>query len=387
MKNITTYLETIGDIGFTEEPFSPVDSLVLSQLSYIRFDTLYPATLSKLIGSPDHLFEINVTQLSLIKDSSCLYDALPRRAPFQRFLTALCNCPRYRDLTIRYLVSETDSVSEKQFSAMCCFPGDGTVHVTYRGTDVTIVGWKEDFNMAFISPVPAQAESCLYLDTVASLTALPLRVGGHSKGGNLAVYASVKCNLAVQDRIIDVYSHDGPGFRNEVFELPEFQRILGRIHKYIPQSSIVGMILEHQENGVVIESHQIGMLQHDPFSWVVEHDDFVYISSIENSAMLMDTSLNNWINEMTDPQRELFVDTLFRIINAAGATTVMELIKNPKSLYAIFDAMRGIDKDTREELMKLTGRLFSLIAASFHENRLEHLANLNPLHREIEEKE
>lgn len=380
MNNITSYLVAMKNTSFSEEPFQPVDGLVLSQLSYLRFDTFFPADRKMLSEFPSMMHTLTVGTLREYIDRKELYAGLLRATAFRKFLIAFTECRRFCDMQIKYLVSETDSVTEKQFCAFTCFPGDGTAHITYRGTDSTIVGWKEDFNMAFVSPVPSQEEACTYLSLVAGLTPLPLRVSGHSKGGNLAVYAAMQASPDVQNRMIRIFSYDGPGFRDEVFILPEFQRIRDKIMKFIPQSSIVGMILQHQEPGIVIESRQLGLLQHDPFTWVVKEDDFVYISDIQDAALLMDDTLNDWLSRMSDSEREIFVDTLFGVLNSSGAETLQELIGKFKNIQTTISAAIGVEKETRDVVFKLIFDLLSSITKNYRKYRLERFESLLPMH-------
>lgn len=357
MRNIINYVETEMN-SLTEKGFNPVDSLVLSQLSYVCFERVVPALSrgskpvrirnllkAEMFGSmfPEHNMENNRT-----------------------LLFALAASPRFRDIQVNHYVSKTDKKLEQQFAAVTFLLGDKTAYIAYRGTDATFVGWKEDFNMAFTCPVPSQKEAAAYLNAVASYLphAFKLRTGGHSKGGNLAVYAALKCRPPVQDRIVGIYNHDGPGFREEVSRSPGFSRIEGRIHKTLPQSSLIGMLLHDQERYAIVESNRFGgIMQHDPFSWSVGEGDFVYAEKITGGAMAMNRALDQWLGTLTDERRKQFVDVLFQTLEATQASTFGELSESwRKGAAAMIESIKNIDP----ELKKFVSRTISdLIRLSF----------------------
>ena len=171
-----------------------------------------------------------------------------------------------------------------QFAAMTFDLPDGSSYIAFRGTDATIVGWKEDFNMAFQYPVPSQAEAADYLNEAARHCRGKLYVGGHSKGGNLAVYAAANCRPDVSARLARVFSHDGPGFLEQALQSEAFRQVLPKIEKTLPQSSMIGMLLEHQENYKIVKSSSISIWQHNPFSWEINGDDFSYRAPIPPMA-------------------------------------------------------------------------------------------------------
>ncbi len=372
MKNIISYVLDFGDRSFEECEFNEVDSLLLSQLSYLHYDTIFPSDTNNQ-DAFDKSCCRKLHDLLEFSKKDFLYQDLLQRKLNQQLLTAAAKSRRYGDVRLFHYISEIDIVSEKQFSAITFWLEDQFTHVTFRGTDATLVGWKEDFNMAFISPVPAQIDALHYLNFVAGAFTGPLLIGGHSKGGNLAVYSAISCESLIQERITAVYSHDGPGFAGDVFESLGYLAVKDRIYKYVPQSSIVGMILEHQEAGIVVESRQLGILQHDPFSWIVEHGAFRTISSIRNSALLMDNALNQWVDSMSEVQRELFVNTLFHVLSSSEATTLIELLlSNPRqNALAMFEAAKGIDKESKDFCLKAVTTLLTVMNKTFIDFRLE----------------
>ena len=238
MGTMIDYIKEYGDYTFSEKPLNEVDSLVLSQLAYLKFDGLVPG--------PGNAGTVSLEELDVRPDRDKLFSDERYREPNMELFGELVKSVRFRSLQVGNYVNEIETEQETQFSAITCFLGGQTVYVAYRGTDETIVGWKEDFNLAFSEPVPGQLRSVEYLNRAAEGFAGSFYVGGHSKGGNFSVYAAMNCRREVQDRILKVYSLDGPGFRPEIREGGHYESIAGRVEKIIPHSSLVGMLLEMQ---------------------------------------------------------------------------------------------------------------------------------------------
>jgi hypothetical protein len=239
---------------------------------------------------------------------------------------------RYGGMKLTGYVNDIDTDFQSQFSAVTCLLGDGTAFVAFRGTDNTIVGWKEDFNMSFLHQTPGQIKAAEYLDQNFYGKNVTLRVGGHSKGGNFAVYASVFCRDAIKEHILQVYSNDGPGFLKETTELEAYRRMLPKIVSTIPESSIVGMLLENPLAHRVVKSSQIGVMQHDAMSWEVMANHFVLTDNVSQSSLMLDETLKHWIYGLEVEQRRQFVDALFDALDATGATTIDELPANKLQL-------------------------------------------------------
>ena len=343
MGNIIDYINEYGDRTLDELPFYEVDSLVLSQFSYLKFDGI----LSK-DGSGK---QIPVKDLTDDEAYEELFSDTRFEKVNRSLLTAMTKSRRFANISLHNYVNIVDSKWELQFSAITCIFENGFIYVAYRGTDETLTGWKEDFNMAFMTPIPAQTKAVQYLNMVASKTRGSITVGGHSKGGNLSVYAAMMCEPSVMDRISLIYSHDGPGFAEGVLESKEFALIRDRIRKTVPGSSIVGMILQTQENYEVIKSQNIGLFQHNPFNWEVEGAQFRKASDINIYTLVKDESLNRWIAGMTHEKRQEFVEILFGIIRGSGVDDLNEFIEEPVAAgKGIMEALQVMDADDRKFL-------------------------------------
>ena len=293
-----------------EKPFSEVDSLVLCQFSYLLFDGIVP-------GFEQECGKITVKDLYKAEFFSTIFPDNGSRKENQQLLFAMAASPRFRDMALCHYVNETDVAAEKQFAAITIAVDEDTKYVAFRGTDSTLVGWKEDFNMAYITPVPAQQTAKEYVEKTAGQWQGKLWLGGHSKGGNLAVYAGIHVDEKVRGHIERIYSHDGPGMNEQIIAYSYYQEMAGRIRKTIPGFSVIGMLLGQQEKSKVIKSDGVGILQHNPFNWLVEQGEFVPLPGLNKTAELLDQKIDNWVSGMTTEEREEFVNKLFSVISEA----------------------------------------------------------------------
>ena len=348
MKNIVDYALS-EQRPFTDKPFCTVDSLILSTASYFRFDGLVPGLETDESVALGRVLESNAERLLLnLRDAKVKQD----------LLEALLTNPRYRDLRLGGHVDQFDEAIQKQFSATTFFLPDGTAYVAFRGTDNSVVGWKEDFNMTYLCPIPAQTESVSYLNRMAERLPDAVRLGGHSKGGNLAVYASMECAEAYHAKISEIYSHDGPGFPETVIQSERYRAIQERIHLTVPQSSVIGMMLYHKGEYSVVESNKFWFFQHDPFSWEIDGDDFRYAQRLSNGATYLNAKLDRWIGAFTNEQRALFVDSIYQIVRATNANTLMDLTEDWfQKAVAVLNATKDIDPKTKRFLRQTIGAL------------------------------
>ena len=275
---------------------------------------------------------------------------------------AMLESRRFRELKLNGYQNLLEKEREIQFAAVTYVLGDGNIYVAFRGTDETLVGWKEDFNMAFMSPIPAQTYAMRYLNVIAGMVNVPIIVGGHSKGGNLAVYASMYCLDSVRNRIRTIYNMDGPGFRREVLENGHYDKIAKKVVKVRPYASIVGMLFETDYNYRVIGSRTFGLAQHNPFTWTVKDNHFVDIETLSESKRFMNDTLNEWLLSLSEEQLRRFVETLYQIISASQADNLIDLAADwKKSMTGIAGALKEVDDETSVMLKKVLRSLFEVI--------------------------
>lgn len=353
---IIDYLKEYADVSLKDEPMNDVDSLVLCQFSYLKFDGLVPLV-------TENGRSVSLQQLYEHSDYEKLYGDERYEKENRALFEAMRKCVRFRNMKLNCYINiiEAQADFETQFSAVTFLLEDGTMYVAFRGTDETMVGWKEDFNMAFLSPVPGQEFAVKYLNMVTARLPRDFYVGGHSKGGNLAVYAAMNCYPQARDRIRKIYSMDGPGFRPEVLEKCDFGQIEERTCKILPHSSLVGMLFEKDIRYQVVESRTFGLAQHNPFTWLVKDGHFVTVSDIYESRRFMDDTLNEWILSLDEQSLRTFVDTLFQILAASESDNLIDFTANLKrSMTGILGAMKDLDEDTQKGLKQAVKALFEI---------------------------
>lgn len=282
-----------------------------------------------------------------------------------------------------YCASHYAAEEETQFMALTCELEDGSRKIIYRGTDGTIIGWKEDFNMAFQYPIAGQKASLAYLQQVIQTFEGKFDLIGHSKGGNLSVYAAMNLEEAMQQRIGTIYNLDGPGFRTEVYKMGGFEQIAGKIQKIIPYSSIVGMLLENHGSYRVVASKNISFLQHDPYSWLIDRIDFQYMEEMNRKQRIMDERLNAWVMALPKEEVEQFVNALYQIVAASEATDLVSFTKNwSRSLSGMAGAIQNLDEETKDcihrtmkGLIKASKNRFLTETEQYLHDKIEELTN------------
>ena len=347
MANMLDYLIWRGDIPLSVVPWGGVDGLICAQFSYLDFH-----------GGQDTkgwtLEELN--RIDALQEGTSNSFA-GRKAVFQK----MAESARFSETRMHHAIALTDPEIEMQFSAMCLDLPDGTTCVAFRGTDNTIVGWREDFNMAYQTRVPAQEAATLYLTRAAGLSDRPLRIVGHSKGGNLAVYASACVSKKIQKRIESIWSYDGPGMNREMSQTEGFGRIRERIHSYVPQTSIIGMLMDYYEPYTVVHSTASGISQHDPMTWQIYGPQFVTLPNVDQTAKVTRDTLHNWLQNSTPEQRADFVDVLFQLVDTTKATRMSDLTGEKfRSLLTMVGNRKEVNPEARRVFNRLMAQAVTL---------------------------
>ncbi len=339
MANIADYIKWRGDIDFSMDPFNEVDNLIFAELAYVDFSEIVPGPKVQEWVSLSQVHQAFFEKYD--RDEIMSRVSSTKVAPF--LMDDMVTSRRFCDVKLSGYVNQIDTATQSQFSVVTFLLPDGTLYVAYRGTDNTIVGWKEDFNMSFLYQTPGQISAAKYIDDNFKYTLRPIRVGGHSKGGNFAVYGATFCDRRIQDKIIQVYSNDGPGFLDQVTTSQEYARIISRVTSIIPEQSIVGMLLENHLHHIIVQSSQTGAYQHDAMSWQVRGKQFVYAPALSENSIYLDRTLKNWVLEQDLQRRKEFVDILFEIIASTGASTMDEFTSSGwKALLDMSKTMTGM---------------------------------------------
>ncbi len=358
MDSIVTYIER-EQRTFTESPVNAVDSLVLSSLCYFNFDKLVLKPELSTVSCP---LDTHTSTPVLLSDILALCDVdwltegswLKDSEDTLRFIQAIRASRRYRNVSVAFFVDEISDAVDKQFSATTFFlqsTSGAIAYIAFRGTDGTLTGWKEDFNLSYKPVIPSQRSALAYVSGVSSATQSPLILGGHSKGGNLAQYAALCTDESTYQRIVAVYDHDGPSF----LEDPSPRRTTAdydcKLHKLVPESSAFGMILERRDDYRVVQSSASAIFQHHPFSWIVNGDDFVYQEDLNASAQFFDEALDTWLRSKTPAERERFIQTIYDLIMQTNATSWAEFqTRLGANVATVMGAGSKLDSDTKQFL-------------------------------------
>ena len=360
MPNINDYLAWRGDLTFSVAPFCEVDNLIFSMLAFMDYAGIVPET---PLGYP-------------VKLGDCLIEHRkkhPGGEEFGQIIPEINNdlfekaalSVRFRDVYVTGYRSLLNEEEPLQFAAVSFILPDDSIFAAYRGTDDTLVGWQEDFNLSFTCPVMSQRLAVEYLEEIAAVHRGKIRTGGHSKGGNLAVFAAVFAKTEVRERILTAYSNDGPGFLPEVTASAQFQEMKPKICTIVPQSSVIGMLLEHSEEYSVVEStlpDSVGLFQHDPFSWSVKGPSFVHLDDLSKQGKRHNAVLSRWLSGISKEERRKFTETLFGLLQSTGAKTLTDLTTDQGTrITAALKTFKELDKETEEMLY---GCIRSLIGSA-----------------------
>lgn len=344
MINILEYVK-MNLALFNKKAFNELDALVFSWISYYRLPkSMYKNKLSKI-------------QLKELYNAKYFDDLLFDIFDIEKsreLLSYIAASPRYRDIEVFYYVEETSKKVEKQFSAMTFKINRNDLVVAFRGTDHSFVGWKEDLNMSFLKNIPSQLEAKKYLDKVMRNTKGRVYIVGHSKGGNLAVYASCFLKKEYNHRVAKIYNFDGPNLNKDLIDTMEYKLTKRKIKKFVPQSSVVGMCFDKTSDYQIIKSNAIGVLQHNPFSWEIANNKLKVLKDTTFDSKMFKNGVNALINNLSEDELKLFADTIYSIIDETKANTVEELMANiGQNIKIIYDASKNIDNSQKRLILKV----------------------------------
>lgn len=353
MNTILDYLDWRGDLNFISSSFNEVDNVLLTQLSYIDFEGIVPSSKDgKSISLPkaSKAYFEKYDRKTLEKAKS-----LARACPFT--MEKMASTERFKAIRLSHYEAYINEDTHSQFAAMHIHLPDGTTYICFRGTDDTLTGWREDFNMLYQFPIEAQRLAVEYLNnTVSQYSYRKLRLGGHSKGGNLAIYAGVLCRSNIKRRIIHIFNNDGPGFWDNFVNTKEYQEMIPKIISIAPQGSIFGMLFEHKEEFRIVKSKQVSLLQHDAINWGVMGNHLDYADKFYDDGKVLHDALDQWMERHDETQRKKAVEALFGLLEATNAKNIFELLNvNVKSAQSVYQTFKELDKDTKQVLLSVFG--------------------------------
>lgn len=356
MANLYDYLTWRGDLAFSQYPFNDLDALVFARLSYIPFDGIVPAAFTSSVSLGAAVDQV-LTRGRMVTGRRMF------EKEDEKMLKLLLTSPRFSALPLCGYEATLDPAKQEQFAALTVRLLGETL-VAYRGTDDTLVGWKEDFNMAFSDVVPAQLHAVEYLSQAANTEGF-LRLCGHSKGGNLAIYAAAFADESIQSGLLSVHNFDGPGFSKRVVASPGYQRILPRVRTILPEDSIVGMLLERKDFTVVASSGNGGITQHNVYLWQVMRAAFVPVPALSGVSLIIDKTLTDFLRSMAADDREKLINGIYAALEATKAETLYDLRDARK--MSVLKAILDLDEDTRKLTMASIRAFYKSLRASLPE--------------------
>lgn len=356
MPNIIDYLNWRGDLSFKQDGINEVDCIILARFSYLPFKDIKLEKIDDIENIANKMQELSIDKF-IWKDD-------------KEFIIKLGKTKRYKDLIISDYSEIMDIEAEKQFAAVTIWLPSRYKYISFRGTDMSLVGWKEDFNMSFMQDIPSQKEAVKYLNKIGRKYRGKLIVGGHSKGGNLAIYSAMFCDNKVNKKIVEIINADGPGFDKSIIISDNYKKILSRIDTYIPQSSIIGRLLEHEDEYQVVQSIQKGIMQHDIYSWQVNSSNLVRLPNLTNDSHILDKAVRSWLQNTTTEQRKNFINIIYEVIITSEAEDVNDFgVDTLKKITKIIKSYRNIDKEDRKEIEEMIKLFFESTINSIKENK------------------
>lgn len=338
MADMLDYLSWRGDILFSQLGVNEVDALLFSSFAYLPYDGVIPENLQIVVPLE--------TAAKVLLEQPPTGDVRMERN--LTLLKAAVETDRFRQVGVTFYRNVFDPEEETQFAAVTFLCDDGTAVLAFRGTDDSLIGWKEDFNMSFQRSVPAQRLAQEYVQRFAAYACATMHLVGHSKGGNLAVYAGAKCGELVQERVLDVYNFDGPGFTKWMLEEPGYRKIVPRVKTFVPQFSVFGMMLEREEEYRVILSNASGINQHEPYSWQVCGRSFVPGKELTEGSRFLDRTLTAWLVGLSNEERGEFFDGIFGLLMQENANQAKDVLR-PQNILAALKSIT-LEEDKRRML-------------------------------------
>ena len=333
------YAKKYGLKTFEEEPFQVLDGLILCQMAYYRYDKV-------LFEGMEFKYTIRE---GLEKDTKELIEGLLLKKGDDELIELIKKRGRLGNLKAANYVEEFDLEKEEQFSAITYQLEDGLYYIAFRGTDNSVIGWKEDFNLSYQEQIPAQKDAIDYAANMMKQFPGRYYIGGHSKGGNLAVYTAMNLQKEMRERIVEIHNFDGPGFAKKIYESEEYQEIRARLIKIVPESAVVGMLWEEDTHYRVVKSKAEGLVQHNPLTWCIDEKDFVYLEEVDEFAKFFKRTFDAWLKEHDFEAREQIVDTVFDVIYGAGIVSFKELTEQKrKKIEALLESLHRSDSEEKK---------------------------------------
>lgn len=353
--NIENYLQWRGDITFDKDPFNEVDSAILCELAYVDFGDIVKGCSLKKSVKINTIYKKYFTKHTVKEILS--RENFVKMAPL--IMEKIVKAKRFENLKVVGYREIVDEKKQCQFVSVIYEVGDGTYYFAFGGTDTSIVGWKEDFNLSWSAATGGQKEAVKYINQIFENRKCKIRVGGHSKGGNFAIYASAFSGIKVKKQIIEIYTYDSPGFIKEIIDCKQYKNIVSKVNSIIPECSMIGMMFENTFKSKIIKSSNEGLMQHDLLSWQVMGNGFVEADGLTKLAKFINNTIKKWIVNLDNDTRKTFTDTLFSLFEATGSKNFEDICKKKfNTVTKIVEATGGLTKEKRKMVFDILKSLF-----------------------------
>ena len=361
MANIHDYLYWRGDLPFSNVPINELDGLVLTRFAYMPMEELTLDPSETVVSICEKLKTLPVDKFRLEGD--------------MQFVHLLSKSDRFDDLIVTDFVKNNDPEAVLQFAAVTIHLPNDELYIAYCGTDSTLTGWKEDFYMSFMEDVPAQKKALDYALAICKKNpGKPFHLGGHSKGGNLAIYTAVNLPAELKELLVHVSNYDGPGFPRSFIDSHDFSSVNERLYSWLPQESMIGRIHEHEEGFRVIESTGNGIMQHDIYSWTTLPTSMRVLEAPDDTSEITYRAIQNILTNTTPEQRKRYIDRIFDLLTSTDSNSFGEAFRNlPMKFTDVFRNVTDMTAAERKENSEMTAtvvRSFLDAALSYHEEKL-----------------
>ncbi|MDD6620603.1 MAG: DUF2974 domain-containing protein [Eubacteriales bacterium] len=365
MKNLIDYIDEFGNIRFSQKEFNEIDNLIFSQLAYTDYKGIidYEGSLS--------LMETAKRFFAIYNDDD-INELIGISAKSAQLLKKCSQLDRYKDVMICHYINNVNEEIDKQFSAVHFILDNNIDVVAYRGTDVTVTGVKESAMLSYMFPVPAQIEALYYFQETCMKHREDIILCGHSKGGNLAIFAAVNCSNSLKKRIIAVYENDAPGFPKYFFDRYDYQQIKDKIHLLTPQGSIIGRMLYHDAKPAIIRSSASGIKQHQASSWEVDGDSFVREEKYDAFSDFIDDYLDSLLDYISDEELELFFDTLEYVAVNIGIEDFYDIKEiDIRKVFSLIDSFGRIEENQKEKFKQILKKVSADFAKEYFSEKAQ----------------
>lgn len=352
MATILDYLTQYGQEDFSQRPLGAVDILIINELGYLPFGDHLD------LSQPVNLAQARLT-IEEEEQTQPNYDFLVTKERVE-LVDLVTRSARFADLELVAYLNEVSQEFEKQFAALVFrLPSIGHTQLVFRGTDDSLIGWKEDFQLTYMREIPAQRQAKAYLEAFLGQCPDQLVVTGHSKGGNLAVVAASGLAQDLQDKISQVYMLDAPGLHQTVLASPGYARIRERVQVIRPKESIVGVMLEHDLPCLIVDSQGAGISQHNAGNWLIEDGDFLPVAEGTKLSQALEVTFKEWTNALTSQELKMLIDTVFDSLLSQGIESLNDF-QDFATLSKALTALGQVPTDKKSLIQKSISQLWTI---------------------------